>query len=123
MNAASDIFQALWAMVNSVERRDIGEQYLCRTNVRRRFLTANVLLTRLHRHTQSRFLTAVDRHTDNPARNRTLKLVTGREKRCVWSAVAHRNTEALSRTEDHVRTHFTWRFTGDEAHEVGCNCD
>ncbi len=121
VNALSDRTQALWAVVDGIERRHIGQQYLCGTDVRVGLLTTDVLFTGLHRHAQCQFTAAVFWDTDNTARQWTLVLVTGRKEGSVWTTVAHRYTEALRRTKYHVGTHFAWRLQHHQAHDVSSN--
>ena len=59
--------------------------------------------------------------TDDAARNLTLVIVACRKISGRRSAVEHRDTEALARAEDNVRTPFARRSQQDKAHQVGCD--
>ena len=47
VNTLGDCAQSFWTVINRIHRRDDGEENLCRTDVTRRFVAADVLLARL----------------------------------------------------------------------------
>ena len=77
-----------------------------------------MLLARLQCQTVSGVIVSVDRDTDDTAGDGTLILVLRGEIACRWTAVEHRNTEALTATEHYVRTPFARRRQQHEAHQV-----
>ena len=77
-----------------------------------------MLLARLQCQTVSGVIVSVDRDTDDTAGDGTLVLVLRGKITCRRTAVEHRNTEALTATEHHVRTPFARRRQQYEAHQV-----
>ena len=60
-----DVVQAFRAVVDGIHGRHVCQQSLRCANVRRRFVSANVLFSRLHRHSQARIPICIDGNTDN----------------------------------------------------------
>ena len=65
----------------------------------------------------------VDRHTDQPARQRPLELVARREVRGVRTAETERHAESLRRADDHVGAHLARRHEQREREQVGRDRD
>ncbi|MNT63404.1 hypothetical protein D3C72_2012160 [compost metagenome] len=102
MNAGRNAFQPHWTVEHRVQAGNIRQQYLRGTDIGVRFFATNVLLTRLHRHTQRGIARGIFRHTDNAARHRAFEFVfSGKECR-VRAAVAHRHAKALRGTENNI---------------------
>ena len=104
MNPLSDRVKPLGAVIHSVERRDVGQQYLRCADVTGRFLTPNVLLPSLQRHTQCRTVLGIHRNPDDAAWHRSFVGVTGGKKCCVGPAVTHGDAESLRTADNNVRT-------------------
>ena len=102
VDALGDASQALRAVIHGVHARHHREQHLRRTDVRRRLLAADVLLSGLQRHAQRRAAGRVLRHADDAAGDVALVLLAGREERRVRPAVAHRNAEPLGASHGDV---------------------
>ena len=106
MNACRDGLQTNRAVVDGIERRQIGQQHLSGTDVGVGLLATDVLLTGLQRHAQRLVALGVDGNTNNTAWNGTLEAVTRSEERRVRATKAHRYAEVLGVPQNDVRAHF-----------------
>ena len=89
-------------MVDSVHRRDIGQERLRRADVRRRLLAADVLFARLQRHAIRLVAARVDGEPDDAARRLPdVGLARGEECR-VRTAAAEGHAEALGVADDRI---------------------
>eukprot|EP00955_Chlamydomonas_euryale_P024571 258863-Chlamydomonas_euryale.AAC.4 len=118
VDAARDAQQALWAVVHSVQRADVGEQRLRRADVGRGLVAADVLLARLHRHAQRRLPRRVDAAPDDAAWHHALVVLGARQERGVWAAVAERHAETLRRADDNVGAPLAWRAQHRQRQQV-----
>ena len=60
-----------------VQAGNIGQQHLRSTDIGVRFLAANMLLARLHRHAQRGIARRIFRYADNTARHGAFKFIFG----------------------------------------------
>ena len=102
MNPPREPAQAFRSVPDGVHARDVREESLCRADVRRRPLTADVLLARLERHPVRRPSARIDRNAYQPPRHLPRMALLRREERRVRSATADRHTEALRAPDDDV---------------------
>ena len=102
MNAIGNAFQANRAMIDRIQAGNIRQQDLRSTDIGVRFLAADVLLTRLHRHTQCSIARGIARNPNNTPRHGALKLITTAKKCRVWTTVAHGHAKTLRRTKHNV---------------------
>ena len=72
VHARGDVGQAVGPVVHGVHRGHHRQQHLRRADVRRCLLAADVLLARLQRQPVSVLTVGIDRHADQPPRQRTL---------------------------------------------------
>ena len=106
MHITGDGGKPFGAVIDRVHRGDDRQQHLRRADVRGRFLAANMLLTGLQGQTIGRLAAGIDGNTDEAARNRTFIGIADGHIGGMRTAVAHRNTEALGRSDSHVGTEF-----------------
>ena len=115
--------QAGGAVVHRVHARDVGEQHLRGADVAGGLLPTDVLLARLQREPQRGTAFAVDRHTHQTTGHAAPELVARGEVAGVRAAVAHRHTEALRGTDDHIRTPLPRRGDQHQGEEIGGHRD
>ena len=96
-------------MINRVHRCDHREQHLRRANVRGRFLAPDVLLARLQREAVGWAPAGIDTDADQPAGQRTLVSRFAGDERRMRTAVAHRYSEALRRSNRNIGAEFAGR--------------
>jgi hypothetical protein len=77
-----------------------------------------VLLASLKSHTKSTLTTRILGNTDNASGHEALELVLAGEEGGVRTTVTHRDTEALSRTDDDIGTEFTRSLQQGERKQV-----
>ena len=100
-----DGMEALGAVEDGVERRHDREQRLGGADVGRGLLAANVLLTGLESQSVGAVAVGVLRDTDEPAGHDPLERICAGEEGGVRPAEAHRDAEALRRTDRDVGAH------------------
>ena len=105
-------------MVDSVQRRQNGQQHLRRADVGGRFFTADVLLAGLQRHPERRAAGGIHRHPDDSARHLAFAGIPGGEERRMRPAVPHWNAEPLRGTDDDIGIHLTRRFHHHQRQQV-----
>src|SRR5205085_1517346 len=93
--------------------RDVGQQRLSGTDVRRRLFTTNVLLARLQRHAVRTIAVRIHRYANDASGCLTdVRLERGKERR-MGAAVAERDAESLRVPEHNVRADLSrWREQG-----------
>ena len=97
-------------MMHGVQAGHNRKQGLCCADVARRFFSSNVLFACLHCHAKGLTSAAINRHTNNPPRHRSLVLIAGREESGVGTTEPHWNAKALRATHDNVCPHGAWRL-------------
>src|SRR6476660_928869 len=95
MDPLSDPRQPLRSVIDTIESGHVREQRLRGTDIRCRLLASDVLFARLNRHAVSRIATGVHRDASDSSRLLPDVPLQRGEKRCVRTAVAKRDTEAL----------------------------
>ena len=94
-------------MVARVHRSEDGEEHLSGTDVGRRLLAANVLLTCLQRQAVCLVSVGVDGDADQAAGQLTRMLGVHGQVTGVRSAVPHGDTETLGGSEARIRAELT----------------
>ena len=123
VDAAGNAFQPNRAVEDGVQAGDVCQQNLRSTDIRVRFLAADMLLASLHRHAQRGVTGGIFRYANNAARHGTFKFIF-RAKECrVRSAVAHRHAETLGRAEYNIRTLFARSRQQHQRHKISGNAD
>jgi hypothetical protein len=67
VNLGCDLGQAVWSVINSVSSRHVGQQGLCGADIAGCLVTANVLLSCLHGHTEGMVSMRITTDTDDAA--------------------------------------------------------
>ncbi|MNX63641.1 hypothetical protein D3C86_946460 [compost metagenome] len=119
MDPGGDGLQPHRAVVDGVEARHVGQQYLGGTDVGVRLLAADMLLAGLHRHAQGTLATGILGDAYDAARHGALVGIAGGEEGSVRATVAHGHAEALGRAEHHVGPQFTRGFEQQQGEHVG----
>mmetsp|Transcript_10811 Transcript_10811/g.35494 ORF Transcript_10811/g.35494 Transcript_10811/m.35494 type:complete len:357 (-) Transcript_10811:963-2033(-) len=119
VGALRDSLEPLRAVVDGVHRRHVGEERLCRADVRGGFVAADVLLARLHRHAERGVAHRVDGDADDAPRHEALVLVRAGEEGGVRPAKAHRHAEALRRPDRDVRVELSRRLEHRQREQIG----
>jgi hypothetical protein len=122
VNARGDPADAVGAVIHGIHGSHYREQGLSRADIGCRFLPADMLLTRLKRHTKRLPSVSVFGHADNAARDIAFEFFTRGKERCMRSAVSHRNAEALGVSEAHIGAPLARRRDQRKRHKVGCRC-
>ena len=123
VHAPRDALEPFGPVVHGVETGDHREEHLRGADVARRLLAPDVLLARLQREPQRGPSGRVDRHADEPARQRALVLVADREEAGVRTAEHRRDAEALRRADDDVDADLTRRPQQHQREQVGRDGD
>ena len=97
-------------MIDRVHRRDHSEKNLCRADVTRGFIPADVLLPRLQSEPIRCPAFSVVRHANKPAGHVSFVLIARGEVSRVRSTEPERHSKALSVTDRDVCAEFTRRF-------------
>ncbi len=118
-----DRLQALRTVVNRVHAGDVGQQYLCGTDVAGGFLTADMLFAGLHRQAVGRLAAAVDRDTDQSSRHHALVRIQRGEIRRVRTTVTERHAETLGAAHHHIGAELAWRRQQGQCQQIGGNHD
>ena len=103
VHARGDAHESLRSVPDRVEPAHHRQQYLCRADVARGLLAADVLLARAERHPERRAAGGVPRDADQAPRHVALVLVLRGEERRVRPAVAHRHAKTLHTADRDVR--------------------
>ncbi len=119
VGALGHLPDALRPVVDGEHGGDDGEEHLCRADVARRLLAADVLLARLQRHAQRTVALGIDRDADDAARHGALVFVLGGEEGGMRAAIAHGHAEALGRADGDVGAQFTGRRQQRQGEKVG----
>ena len=120
-DALRDFLQAGRAVVNGIHRGDDGEQDLGGTDVRRGFVTADMLLACAEGETHGRVAMNILGDADEATGHLALKLVLGGEEARVRAAESHRYTETLSGTDGDIGAEFTRRTQERKCEQIGRN--
>ena len=123
MNTAGDTLQPCRAVEHGVQAGNIGQQHLGGTDIGVRFLAANMLLARLHRHAQRGITRRIFRYADNTARHGAFEFIFCGKKRRVRAAVAHRYAEALGGAKHNVRALLAGGSQQNQGHKIGRDAD
>ena len=110
--------EAVGSVPRGVEPGDVGEQHLGGADVGRRLLAADVLLARLQGEPQRRSPGGVGAHAHDPPGQGAGGAVVGGDERGVRSAEAHRDPEALGRSDGDVGTDLAGRYAEHAGEEV-----
>ena len=121
MHARGDPFQSRRSVIHGVQTRDVREQRLRRTDIRRRLLTPDMLLARLQRHPIRRIAAAVDRDADDPSRRLADMLLDGREERSVRPAIPEGYTQSLRVPVNDIGAHLTGRGQQHATEQIGAD--
>ena len=109
MNIFCNGFEAFWAVINGIHTGHDSQQCLCRADVGGGAFAFDVLLAGLERHPQRTVAKRINRNADNPARYVAFKIFLGGKKSGVRTAVTHRHTKTLARTNHNVGAPFAGR--------------
>src|SRR5436309_892913 len=102
MNALGNRAQSFGAVINRIHRRNDGEENLCRADVARCFVAADVLLARLQGEAICGSTSSVMRHAHQSAGHVTFEFVARGEVSRVWSATSQRHAKTLRVTDRNV---------------------
>jgi len=80
-----------------------------------------VLFAGLERHPERAVSERIYGNADNPTRHVAFKIFFGSKKCSVWSAVTHRHTKTLARTNGNIGTPFARRCEQSKAQQIGGN--
>jgi len=92
---------------------------LRRADVRRRFVTADVLLSGLKCKTVARLTLRVDRDTNEATRHFTFKLIRAGHESGVWSTKTEGNAKALAVSDANIGTKLTRSTENGKRENVG----
>ena len=123
VDPACDAAQSLGPVVHGVHGGHDGQQHLCRTDVRGRLLTPDVLLARLESQSVGRPVLRIDRQPDQAAGQVSLEAGLHRHEGRVWTSVPQRHAETLRRPDDHVGPPLARRLQQRQRQEVGGHGD
>ena len=115
--------QSIGTMIDGIHACHDGKQHLRCANVRRCFLSPNMLLARLQRHAKRPFAAGIDRDADEASGNEPFEFVFDRHVRGVRTAVTERNAEALRVSDRGVRTEFAGRREQRKCENIRRYCD
>ena len=121
VHAPRNLRESFRPVVDGIHARHYGQQHLRRADVARRLFAADVLLSRLQCHPQSRLSIGVARNADYASGKVPLEFVLRREVRSVRPAVAERNTEPLGISDGDVGAPLSRRCEQDETEKIGGN--
>ena len=123
VNTAGDTLQASRTVEYRVQAGNVGQQHLRSTDIGVRFLAANMLLARLHRHAQRGIARRIFRYADNTARHGAFEFIFGGKESRVRAAVAHRYAKALGGAKNDVRALLTRCGQQNQRHKIGGDAD
>ena len=102
MDSLGNTLQSLRTMINSVHTGNYCQQNLCRTDVRRRLLTANMLLASLQRQTICWVAIGILRQANQTTGQITLIGFSRCHVARMGATKAKRNTKALGSTNSNI---------------------
>ena len=128
MRAFGDPAQPIGTVPCGVQAGDVGEQHLGGADVRRCPFAADVLLAGLQCEAQRRPSSGVRADADEAAGQGASGVLLHGDERGVGAAVAHRDTEALRRSDGDVSAELTGRdrqgagqeISGDDGQAANC---
>ncbi len=102
----------------TIKGRHIGQESLRRADVAGGLVSADVLLSGLHRHSQRGLASRVDRHANNTPRHLAGVGICGGQKARMRAAKAHRHAESLGGAHGDVEAHLPDGLEQHRGHEV-----
>ena len=108
-------FEAFGTVINGVHPGHDGQQCLRCADVGGGTFAFDMLFAGLQRHTQSAVAKRINRNADNTARHVAFEIFPGGKKCCVRTAITHRDTKTLARTNHNVGAPFAGRFEQNQA--------
>ena len=107
--AFGDILDAFGSMVNGIHGRHIGQKCLGRTDIARGFsrrICCSLVCRAIRRH---RLPPGIHTDSNDSARDVSFEFIPGGKERGMWSAEAHRNTQALGVPHGNIGAQLTGR--------------
>mmetsp|Transcript_14373 Transcript_14373/g.27727 ORF Transcript_14373/g.27727 Transcript_14373/m.27727 type:complete len:723 (-) Transcript_14373:79-2247(-) len=123
VNSGGNFLQSFWSMIDGIHRCNVGKEGLGSADVGSRLLPSDVLLTRLHSHTERRVSVLINTRSNDTARHDSLVLVSGSKKGSVWTTISHWNSESLRRSDGNVCPELSWRGEHGQGKQVGGHDD
>ena len=116
-----DLTESLGTVIDRVHGGDDGEQDLGGADVAGRLLAADVLFAGLEREAVGGIPVGVARDPDEAAGKASLELVAHGEVGGMRPSVAHRDTEALGRSDDGIGPELTGRLEEHQGERIARN--
>ena len=107
MRISGNPLQPTGTVIDGIHGCHDGEENLRRADVRRRFISADVLLSGLKCKTVARLTLRIDRNANEATRHFTFKFIRAGHESGVWSTKAEGNAKALAVSDANIGAKLT----------------
>lgn len=121
MHSVGDGLQSLRTVIDCVHGCNVGQEGLSSADIGCSFLSSNMLLSGLQRHSVGKFVVSIDRSSNDSSRHFPHILLSGWEKSRVRTAESHRHTKSLCRSEANISSHISWCLSQCQSQQIRCN--